>query len=126
MALKPNKNPAEVNAGVEVLLEAIKNSEICQRYEQAKARISERPELYASVNEFRRKAYMLQQERDIMTYRGETGNLYQKRLDFRDEELANEFLEAELEICRLLQRISLDIIGSVDLDLTSFEDAING
>lgn len=126
MVIKPNKNTEKINAAMDMLLDAIHTSEIYERYEAARLRLKEEPGAYERVNEFRGRAYNLQKRRELYNSQDEIRELYRCREMFREDAVMNEYLEAELEMCRLMQRLTLDIIGSVNLELISLEDTING
>ena len=44
--------------------------------------------------------------------------------EVRKNPLIHEFLQAELEICRMMQRINLNLVQAVDLDIVDFQESI--
>ena len=44
--------------------------------------------------------------------------------DFRKNPLVHEYLEAELRVCRMMQKISQELVSVIDLELDDIEDAI--
>lgn len=49
--------------------------------------------------------------------------LEREGIEFRKDPLVNEYLDAELGICRLFQRINWEIVQKIDFDLGFSMDA---
>lgn len=92
------------------ILEAAKNyinevklSPEYQEYEHQLENIQKEPELYARVNEFRRKNFELQNNESPETLMDRLDELEREYAGLRDTTLAENFLEAEVAFCRMMQ-----------------------
>ncbi len=98
---------------VETLIEEIRQGETYQRYICCEKKLHEHPELLKQIDEMRTAAYRL--------HNGEgNGDIYvqieqyeQKFGEYRKNPLVNEFLEAELDVCKMMQKIGTRIQGGV-------------
>ena len=101
------------------LLDAVRSSSICRRYEQSRKALDEFPELKARANDFRRRSFESQggltEGEDIESRH----RLFRERQELNNEPLIRDFLASELEMCRLLQNLCLSIIGVTDLEVDS-------
>lgn len=106
-----------IDTCTDMLISAIRNGSVYKQYCQALEAVNRVPGLKERVDELRRLNYRVQnQSEDI--------NLYEviDDLDERMEELCkieevNQFLEAELALCKQLQGISTAIHQGIDLDV---------
>lgn len=106
-----------IDTCTDMLVSAIKNGSVYKQYCEALEAVRQVPGLKERVDDLRRLNYRVQnQSEDI--------NLYEAidDLDDRMEELCkisevNQFLEAELELCRLLQRIEAAVHQGINLDI---------
>ena len=55
---------------------------------------------------------------------GEQERLCRDAEEFRKNPLVNEFLEAELRVCRIMQKVTESIAAKVDLDLSEISERI--
>lgn len=113
-----------VKRSTEELAAAIRNSDACAVFEEKKRALQEHPGLYAKVNQFRRHNYQLQNQKGDIDWLQKLGEFDQEYEEFRKEPLVEEFLKAELEMCRMIQRINETVADSVDLDIEDFTDII--
>ncbi len=100
---------------VEALMEEIRQGETYQKYIRCEKKLHEHPELLEKIDEMRVAAYRL--------HNGEgSGDIYmqieqyeQKFHEYRKHPLVNEFLEAELDVCKMMQRIGTSIQGGITI-----------
>ena len=78
---------------VDSLLEAIREGETYQRYRKCEEKLMEKPELREKIDEFRVAVFRLNNDN------------------------GNEYLEAELDVCKMMQRINSRIQGGVDIHI---------
>lgn len=102
---------------VDSLIEAVREGEAYQRYLSCEEKLKEQPELRKRIDEFRAAVFRLNNDES-------SGDLYEKidqfekqYQDFRKDPVVNEFLEAELDMCKLMQRINNRIQGGVDIQI---------
>ncbi len=100
---------------MELLIQAIKDSNEYRIYKQAEAVLDENPQLKRRVDDFNRANYRLHTQKDPQ-------KLFQgiRALDEESQALkkipqVNSYLQAELDLCKLLQYISLEINGGIDI-----------
>lgn len=107
----------EIKEKAGVLAGLIQNSETYRIYTEQKNRISRHPELYAQVNSYREENYKLQNSPQTEDLFDRVSAFEKKYADFRNDPLVDEFLRAELALCRLMQEIENIIVGGLDFDL---------
>ena len=104
----------EVKSAVNTLVEAFKNGETYAEYERQLRRITAYPDLKARVDEYRRNVFLLQT--------GRQGDMSMvKQLEQMSEELHNnpvmdDFLNAEIGVCRAFQRMNYMIMDGIGFD----------
>ena len=113
----------EIRPRLEELVRAIGDSEEYRTYEEARGRLELDPEKKKRANDFRRKNFQFQNSEESMSAQAQVA-MYHEREALRRDPLIDEYLKAELVMCRLLRQISLGIMETVDLDLDSMEDIL--
>lgn len=106
------------------LLEAVRNSEEYKNYEKIKAEIEGKPEARKKVDDFRQKAYLLQSSNSSIDLLDEMNRLAFERQELRKDRLVTEYLSSELSLCRMLQRISMEVMNVTDFQLEALKDVI--
>lgn len=106
------------------LLEAIRNSEEYKNFEKTKAEIEGKPEERKQVDDFRRKAYLMQNSDSSIDLLEEMTRLACERQELRKNQLVTDYLSSELSLCRMLQRISMEVMNVTDIQLDALNDAI--
>lgn len=106
-----------VDTCTDMLISAIKNGSVYRQYCDSLEAVKQIPGLKEEVDELRRLNYRIQNQDEGI-------NLYEAidHIDDRMEELCkisevNQFLEAELALCRQLQKIGAVIHQGIDLDV---------
>lgn len=108
----------------EALVEAIQESEAYQNYMEAKKAVEKSPELKKKVNDFRRRSYELQNRKDGVDLYKEMERFEVEYHEIRKDPVIRDFLQYELEICRMMQRINLNLVQAINLEITEFQDII--
>lgn len=114
----------EIKRRTQALLEAISQSRAYADYQKAREELALSPELRRTVNEFRKRSYELQNCGDGSRVYEEVERLERDFYIVRKNSCASRYLQSELELCRMLQTINLELAGAVDFDIEDFEDAI--
>lgn len=100
---------------------ALAQSEEYLAYKETMARLKERPDLYTMVNEFRRRHFAIQNgSMDRISY-DEYNSFAAESRRLREEPLINEFLDAEVSLGRLVQRLKKIIISGIDFECDFLE-----
>lgn len=108
---------SRIDRALEELIYALQTSPEYGRYQEIRRKIREYPQLEEAVHAFRKKNYEAQ---NFM----EGGNLYNRMEELereseqlRKDPLIDEYLKAELALCRLFQNINWTIVRNIDFDL---------
>ena len=109
----------------EQLLDAVRNSEAYLNFEHMKKEIAGHPELRAELDEFRRKVYLMQNSSEAYNLMDELADLHKEKERLYLNPLIGEYLNAELHVCRMLQKISMKVLSVADLEIESFELSIS-
>ena len=107
----------EIKDCIDALLAAVQNSEEYQDFIKYKEILEQDPELLSRVNAFRANNFKLQNEanRDEL-FRG-TAQLNRDSRELRRAPLVNAFLDAELALCKLMQKICRTLTEGINLDI---------
>lgn len=95
---------------------AIKDTEVFKRYYYQLGKIKKNPELFQKVNEYRQKNFEIQntcQENELFEKMDAFEREYEK---FRDNPIVDDFLRAELALCRMIQEINVFITNEIDFE----------
>ena len=103
------------------LLDAIRESEAYQRFEEARIEMEDYPDKKARVDCFRSHSYELSNSEDPLEPPSKMEQLARDRLEVRQDPLCTRYLDAEMELCRMLQDICLSVISVIDLQIEPFE-----
>ncbi len=107
----------EVKAQVAQLVEAIKNSEPYKRYSEVSMEVRKSPKLWQELTEYRRNIFEMQMELEGDAL-FDTYDHYEKDNEqFRRDPLVNNYLNAELDLCRMIQKIDAIILDAIDIEL---------
>ena len=108
---------SEMKECIDALLAAIHNSEEYQDFIKYRDILKEDPELMNRVNAFRGNNFRIQNEAN----RGELfqvmEQLNRESRELRGDPRVNLFMDAELALCKLMQRISRTLTEGIDLDI---------
>ena len=115
-----SRNKTLKNSMVDVktaeLAQAVADSEEYKSYLHYLEEIKKQPELYEKVCDYRRRNFELQNMDVADNMFDEVMRFQMENAGIRKNELVNEFLKAELSVCRMLQGFTRVIADSVELD----------
>lgn len=94
----------------------IKSSEIYKQYVHAREMVQKQAGLFEEVNEFRRKNYQLQKNVSGDELLEKTEALNQEYAVMRSNPLVEEFLDAELAFCRMMQEVNILLTNELNFD----------
>lgn len=106
------------------LVQAILESGEYRKFCEVRDRLAKEPELRRQVSEFRFHVFEVQNSDDVTDMYGEQEKLCKESEEFRKNPLVDEFLQAELRVCRILQKITRDMVKAVDLDIDEVAERI--
>ena len=99
--------------------ERLKRTEAYRIYLEKRENVAKFPGLQEAINEFRRKNYQLQKSEDELF--DKVDEFVKEYEEFRSNPVVEEYLQAELAVCRMLQRIYSAIAEAIDLDIYLYE-----
>ena len=100
---------------VDALMEEIRQGETYQKYVRCEKKLHETPELLKQIDEMRVAAYRLNNGEGNGDIYAQIEQYEQKFHECRKNPLVNEFLEAELDVCKMMQEIGTCIQGGVTI-----------
>ena len=104
-----------IEAALEQLVTAMKNSEEYVRFKRAEAKVAEFSGLQQRIDEFRGSWYALQSSGAPDLF-GQIDQVEETYMDFRENPYVQEFLAAELALCRMFQQVNWTIMQNLDFD----------
>ncbi|NSG81614.1 YlbF family regulator [Blautia schinkii] len=107
----------EISMDIEKLLDAVHRSSEYQEYQKQTAQLDKDPELKARVMRFRGDNFRLQSQanQDELFHAAE--QLNQESASLRQNQRVNAYLDAELALCRLMQRICRTLVAGIDIQI---------
>lgn len=98
------------------LIEAVKDSLEYKEYQRIRELVHQEPEKERAINEFRRRNFELHKCRNVDLY-AEMDRLEGEFASLRAQPYVNEYLAAELAVCRMIQRINYGLMMEIEFDL---------
>ena len=105
-----------VEEKLDALVRVVKESPEYREYQRVRELVHQDPEKEKAVHEFRRRTFELHQRRDVDLY-SEMDRLEKEFAPLRAEPYVNQYLDAELAICRIVQHINYSLMSEMDFDL---------
>ena len=106
----------EVQEALEQLAQAVKESEVYREYRRQSERVDNAGDMREKIDEYRVRNFELQnsvQTEDLLDKLDDFEREYEK---FREDPLVEEFLDAELAFCRMMQEIDVKLAEAVDFE----------
>ncbi len=107
------------------LTEAILASQAYKDYQSAKEELHEYPELRKQLDQFRKRNYEIQNSKNINDWYEVIEQFEKESEEFRKNPLIKNYLNSELELCRMMQRINFQVMRIVDMEIQEFADVID-
>ena len=107
----------EISMEIEKLLDAVHRSDEYQEYQKQAAQLEADPELKARVMRFRGDNFRLQNHSDKDELFHIEEQLNQESASLRQNLKVNAYLDAELALCRLMQRICRTLVDGIDIQI---------
>lgn len=114
----------EIRQCTEALKKAVQESEDYRGFEKARKELEAQPELREKVITFRRKNYEIQNLKEGTDIYTEMERLEEEYHEIRKNPVIRDYLQYELGLCRIMQRINLGLVSILDLDIGDFRDII--
>lgn len=107
----------EIRDEVDRLLDALLNTKIYREYRHQEDLLSEDPKLKERVLKFRADNFNLQNNAQGQDLFAVVGNLYQESRELRKNDQVNAYLDAELAMCKLLQKLARTIVEGLEIEV---------
>lgn len=108
------QNISRLDSAIAALTEAVLATEEYQAYAAELAKVKQYPELKKQIDDFRKRNFELQLSADNDFNRLDR---FEKEFEtFRENMLAQDFLAAELDLCRLIQDVYLRITAALHFE----------
>lgn len=105
----------DITKYIKLLVQAIKESSEYRLYKQAEAVLDEDPQLKCRVEDFDRANFRLHTQNDPQQLFRGINALDKEFQELRKIPQVNAYIQAELDLCKLLQYVSLEINGEIDI-----------
>lgn len=106
----------EIRVETKAFVDKLHDTDTYRKYCYERDRIKQHPDLYAEVNEYRRKTFELQNNTD-QDKLFDALDAYEKEYEkFRENPIVEGFLKAELAYCRLMQELNDIIMDHLDFE----------
>ena len=111
----------KVDESLQCLIDSVLGSEEYMRYQDIKTKIKSEPEKEQAIHRFRKRNFLLQRNKDNIDLFSEIDKLEQEFAQFRREPLVEEYLSAEMAVCRMVQKINHELMAKIDLEPISWD-----
>lgn len=108
------QNINRLDSATEALINAVLATEEYQAYAAELKKVKEFPELKEQIDDFRRRNFELQTSTDIDFNKLE--QFEREYASFRENILAQDFIAAELDLCRLIQDLNMRITAALQFE----------
>ncbi len=109
-------NKLELQPEIDIFAEKVRKTEIYRNYLLQAEKVKREPELKQKIDEFRFKNFELQNTTDSEELFDKTDAFTAEYEAFRANPVVDAYLSAELEFCRMMQRVYQSISERVDFD----------
>lgn len=106
-----------INRNIHMLIQAIKKSTVYKEYRIQEEILKQNPELAERVRQFRAANFHLQNEEDRSRMFQLAENLSRESAELRHNPQVNAYLDAELALCRMIQRICRTLTEGIEMDI---------
>lgn len=106
-----------IETNVQLLIWSIKRSPEYKEYKRREARLQSNSELWHRVTQFRARNFQLQKAPEDDHIFEVMDQLEQEAEELHRIPEAHAYLQAELEICRLVQEVTMELAGGLDIHI---------
>lgn len=106
----------ELQEQLDEFIVALKQSKVYLEYQEQLQRICAQPELKQRVDDYRRRNYEIQTRTQQQNMFDEMERFQRESEHLRDIPIVHDFLNAELALCRMIQKVTTTIVEAVSED----------
>lgn len=107
---------SEIEGEIGILINAVKQSKTYQEYDRQKKLLKANPELKARVDEYRMENFKLQNSNDDPRIAEKMEAFADKYADFIELPQVSAFLDAEVNLCRMMQELTSRVVDSLEFE----------
>lgn len=111
------EQPNTIEENISRLMDSIKESAEYQEFQKQNAILKQNPELKSRVDAFRAENYRIQNECDADNLFDVVEQMGRESAELRRHPEVNAYLDAELVLCRMMQRICVKLTEGVEMDV---------
>lgn len=105
----------DVEKATKYLIVSIQNTSIYKNFELQQEKVNNLPELKEKIDEFRKRNYELQTAEETEDIFEKLDALESEYAAFRENPLVDDFLAAELSLCRMMQEVYENLTEAVNI-----------
>lgn len=94
----------------------IRETDTYKEYVRCREIMRKQPELYAQVNEYRRKNFDIQNDSESSELFDRMEAFEREYREFRENPMVDDFLRAELALCRMVQEMNVLLTVEIDFE----------
>ncbi|MBO5242506.1 MAG: YlbF family regulator [Lachnospiraceae bacterium] len=106
----------ELHEQLDEFIVALKHSKVYLEYQEQLKRLCAQPELKQRVDDYRRRNYEIQTQSQQQNMFDEMERFQRESEHLRDIPMVHDFLNAELALCRMIQKVTTTIVEAVSED----------
>lgn len=106
-----------INRSIHMLIQSIKKSSVYKEYRIQEEILNQDPELAERVSQFRADNFRLQNEEDRNSLFQMAEELSRESAELRRNPQVNAYLDAELALCRMIQRVCRTLTEGIEMDV---------
>lgn len=114
MKQEERKDQELVRQQIKLLAETICDTEIYRSYRVQVEKLKNYPELFEEINRFRMENFELQNSPETEDFFEKVEAFGKKYEHFRENPMVSDFLQAELDVCRLMQEVHVSLTDAID------------
>lgn len=106
-----------INRNIHMLIQSVKKSGVYKEYRLQEQILNQNQELAQRVRQFRSENFRLQNEEDRGRMFQLADKLSMESAELRRNPQVNAYLDAELALCRMMQRICRMLTEGIEMDI---------
>lgn len=103
-----------IDSATDEFIAAILETDVYQSYAQELAKVKAQPGLKVQIDNFRRRNHEMQMSADMDF--NKLDRFEKEYENLRSNPLVADFLEAEVDLCRMIQRINTRIVSGINFE----------
>lgn len=117
-----NESMLAVRKSLDDLIVSLENCDDFKKYKVACTQVRMHPEKEQRLQEFRKRNYLLQNSREPVDLFEESDRLEREYADVFRDPMLQEFLNAEVAVCRIVQQVNREMINCLDFENVLVDD----